>query len=188
MDSNVSGLVVNGNLLVDKSVTNLPDGASQEVTVISTGYPDSNTMVVDGGEWSGINGSGQPGINDSDVWSNYLTSSNGWADPAYQYQGDKAFDGILSGAWAASDNAGKLTAVLPIEVKTNDVISVFEESGFTGRDVTVNGNTITSTSTETQFTITSDSSNLTIEVDAVNYTGSATICGIKVRGDVLVDR
>ena len=30
-----------------------------QVTVISTGYPDSNTMVVDGGEWLGSDNSGE---------------------------------------------------------------------------------------------------------------------------------
>ena len=51
----VSGIVVNGKLLVDRSITNFPDGASQEVKVISRD-PVARTMVVDGGSWLGSDG------------------------------------------------------------------------------------------------------------------------------------
>ena len=47
------------------SVQTTPD----EVTVISTGYPDSNTMTVDGGEWGGLDGSGIASWNQDEEWT-----------------------------------------------------------------------------------------------------------------------
>ena len=39
-------------------IYNIAVFVGEDVKVISTGYPDSNTMVVDGGEWLGSDGSG----------------------------------------------------------------------------------------------------------------------------------
>ena len=41
-------------------IYNIAVFVGEDVKVISTGYPDSNTMVVDGGEWLGSDGSGTP--------------------------------------------------------------------------------------------------------------------------------
>lgn len=46
---------IDGKTLVD---TGLSGDPGTKFTVISTGYPDSNTMVVDGGKWKGSDGTG----------------------------------------------------------------------------------------------------------------------------------
>ena len=45
-------------------------------TVISTGYPDNNTMVVDGGAWGPP--VSEPGTNQATKWSTSLTSDDTW--------------------------------------------------------------------------------------------------------------
>ena len=47
--SQLINIKLDGKWLVDTGISGAP---SDEVKVISTGYPDSNTMVVDGGTWA----------------------------------------------------------------------------------------------------------------------------------------
>ena len=162
----------------------LTEGTPSEVKVVSKD-PDAvpPTITVDGGDWS--DAPSDPGTNQDDVWSKYLTSSNGWADP--NYQSDKAFDGGTSGTWAASGNSGKLTAVLPVSVSNGDTVTIYEQSSFNGRLVTVNGDTVQTNVTQNGFNITEDSDNLTVVVDAKNQSGSATLCAIQLNGITYVD-
>ena len=46
------------------------------VKVISTGYPDSNTMVVDGGNWDNSNQSEVWSVNNNGDWDTTNTVSN----------------------------------------------------------------------------------------------------------------
>ena len=64
----------------------LVDTGDPDFTVISTGYPDSNTMVVDGGEWA-------PASNQSEVWSNSVTG----ASTSSNFAATKMFDGVTAG-------------------------------------------------------------------------------------------
>ena len=65
------------------------DAAFNSVKVVSTGYPTSNTMVVDGGEWLGSN---------NQIWSSGLS----YVGDLYAFGGEKpfvkenAFDGSFS--------------------------------------------------------------------------------------------
>ena len=52
------------------------DEVQSGVSVISTGYPASNTMVVDGGAWGPP--VSEPGTNQATKWSTSLTSDNLW--------------------------------------------------------------------------------------------------------------
>ena len=162
----------------------LTEGTPSEVKVVSKD-PDAvpPTITVDGGDWS--DAPSDPGTNQDDVWSKYLTSSNGWADP--NYQSDKAFDGGTSGTWAASGNSGKLTVVLPVSVSNGDTVSIYEQSSYNGRLVTVNGDTVQTNVTQNDFNITEDSDSLTVVVDAKNQSGSATLCAIQLNGITYVD-
>ena len=57
----------------------------KQVKVISTGYPDSNTMVVDGGDWQGSDGTHSgtefDGWNQDAPWHQYISSPDGSIDP-----------------------------------------------------------------------------------------------------------
>ena len=68
---------------------------SQDVAVISTGYPDSNTMVVDGGEWIGSDGSATDGAdlgwNQDEVWS--ANTSGEYYGSTYTWT--NVFDGVI---------------------------------------------------------------------------------------------
>ena len=79
----ISGIALNGNLIVDEANK---DKTEPPVKVVSTGYPDSNTMVVDGGEWA-------PASNQSEVWSNSVTG----ASTSSNFAATKMFDGVTAG-------------------------------------------------------------------------------------------
>ena len=90
-------IYIDGLILVDPtSVTS--------VKVISTGYPNSNTMIVDGGEWLGSDGSSTDGVdlgwNQDEVWSDGASTT---AMASGRDDVSNIFNGILN---PSSNNAG----------------------------------------------------------------------------------
>ena len=67
-----------------------------EVKVISTGYPNSNTMVVDGGSWGPP--VSEPGTNQATKWSTSITSDNEWTYTGLEF----GFDNDLATSANAS--------------------------------------------------------------------------------------
>ena len=79
----------------------LLDSNFEEVKVISTGYPDSNTMVVDGGNWDTSN--------QSQVWSNFLSVSDGELTNKYA-----PFDGDTSTQTAGTVGGSDIYLLLQV--------------------------------------------------------------------------
>ena len=77
----VHAIYVDGKRIYSNGCSLVPD---TDVKVISTGYPDSNTMVVDGGNWDASN--------QSQVWSDLVVGSldtnYGSGDAATAFNGD----------------------------------------------------------------------------------------------------
>ena len=86
---------VDQDVLANKITGTVAYQKLQEVKVISTGYPDSNTMVVDGGEWLGSDGSAtdnaELGWNQDEVWS---ANTSGQYYGA-QYTWTNVFNGVI---------------------------------------------------------------------------------------------
>ena len=148
-----------------------------EVKVISTGYPDSNTMLVDGGEWDTSN--------QSQVWSDVLTSDNGFLDPA-----TNAFDSDTT-TKASSNSSGTLTFSPNLTVPANSTIEMYlgRDPGSTfemtvnvdGVENVINGGGFLPVPYNNGTTIN------TITVKRANAANSAEIRGIKINGRTLID-
>ena len=124
----ISKLFKTGGALVSTSygVTTL-EPHNPEVKVISTGYPDSNTMVVDGGTWS-------LGSNQDKIWSDGFSGDINPSNP-----GTNAFDGNLD-TYCSSVNQGATQTLLLGEELTGTLD--FYNVTMTGKVITKNGSTV----------------------------------------------
>ena len=164
----------------------------EEYRVISTGYPDSNTMVVDGGEWIGSDGSGTDGVNlgwnQDEVWS-ATTTNNGRGAP---YNPPAAFDGNITSTFCASTNNGEIVFTPPTPLSGK---------------LEINGNNQPGPSEFNELTVTSIENNVSavqipprewydcgqqtniteIKLNSTTASGGAVLFGIKLNGQLLVD-
>ena len=163
-----------------KIITGDPD-----IHVVSTGYPTSNTMIVDGGDWKGIDGStsgnAAAGWNQDETWSTGLVSSTGaW----YSGRGpEAAFDGDTEN-WAnpSTGNGSSLTWTPPSTLTYSAIVQIYTKGSGTHR---FNGGTATAHEANEWVTIATGSGTITsIVVTGDNYPAwSAT----RIDGQLLVD-
>ena len=176
--------------------------------VISTGYPDSNTMVVDGGNWDTSNqsqvwsagGSGQPQVIGDLTWS--------W---------DKAFNGFVTGDPSAAPTLSAMPEAADYPLGTNGIMEwsgSIDTSNVTtvtlyywnqGANSSTSGNYISINGTEVSGLIDSGAGTLVIStIDITALAGDAitamkinrpvgtnnpiAIVGIALDGKLLVDQ
>ena len=157
----------------------------EEVKVISTGYPDSNTMVVDGGEWLGTDGSATDGVdlgwNQSETWTDYATNANF----------SKVFDGNDATYVANIGNPVTYTYTGKLTGKVEVTIGNFKNLLGSGETYELNSSGNVVTISPTEFDVWKEIGTLDDEAMSITITGlsgnSALISGIKVDGQRLVD-
>ena len=106
------------------------DSDVEEVKVISTGYPDSNTITVDGGDWTGADGSGfgDGRYLPDQEWSDGITTNGTINDTS------KGFDGNLNSKMQTSSSSSY------IEIDLGDQLEgVLETYKCSGSKATLNG-------------------------------------------------
>ena len=171
--------------LIDKSV-----GGDGNVTkVISTGYPDSNTMVVDGGNWDTTNR--------SEVWSESITNpGGGWQTSTPATLG---FDGNVE-TRAVSPNDGITTfrpnTAIPITQSLEYVTKWGATSGYSirlsidGVEQTIEGTTTGKFESFGNLVGKQIDSNTPLRVEWLRPNGTvanSTFSTLKVDGKVSVD-
>ena len=171
--------------LIDKSV-----GGDGNVTkVISTGYPNSNTMVVDGGNWDTTNR--------SEVWSESITNTGGgWQTSTPATLG---FDGNVE-TRAVSPNDGITTfrpnTAIPITQSLEYVTKWGATSGYSirlsidGVEQTIEGTTTGKFESFGNLVGKQIDSNTPLRVEWLRPNGTvanSTFSTLKVDGKVLVD-
>ena len=179
----LSAIFVDDVLLVDSGVV------SRDVKVISTGYPDSNTMVVDGGDW--LADAEVAGQNRDEIWSSTITNN----DPSFP--GSRGFNGDFDSAclnragnnvkWDARSYG--LSGVVRVAYNTLDVSDIGD--GYINGSVINNGAPINCTKEEAINSSVSWYNLGNIGLGQVEFGGEATYKGfyaIEVDGKILVDR
>ena len=154
-------------------------------SVISTGYPDSNSMAVDGGEWLGTDGSATDGVdlgwNQSETWTDYATNANF----------SKVFDGNDATYVANIGNPVTYTYTGKLTGKVEVTIGNFKNLLGSGETYELNSSGNVVTISPTEFDVWKEIGTLDDEAMSITITGlsgnSALISGIKVDGQRLVD-
>ena len=170
---------LDGKLLVDEGIAGDP-GSEVKVISIDETVP---SITVDGGEWAGTDGSGDPGWNQDQVWSDDVINDRAG------YPATNAFDGSLS--TVAYADAGKTTTVtfasaIPVDKLRINVSKsgagttgiVLNGTNYVAEQIGGNGwNTITGVTFLESISYTSTSNN--------DFIG---IYQIEVNGKLLVDQ
>ena len=163
-------LRINGKELVDNIIVD-----DTAVKVISTGYPDSNTMVVDGGEWDTSN--------QSEVWSeggsgDVFTSAYKWE---YMFDGNTStpYCPLGVGTWTPS-------TPLPINKSLRLWAGNAVES-LTNATIKVNGIEVVSDSPNAWVDVPSVTELINIQLTTVSSSDPAIVYAVEVDGKILVD-
>ena len=163
------------------------DEVQSGVSVISTGYPDSNTMVVDGGNWLGKSTTlwdQRPGV----IWSNALEVVGGdFFGPTPK---ERAFNGDLDN-YAASSTNKTIRWTSPVAFPEGSKLELFFNTSETyTTTVTVNGNTPVSYSgtsfVEIPYTAGAEAG-FVIEMIADNAASNTNWTAVKINDLLLVD-
>ena len=149
--------------------------SDNKVKVISTGYPDSNTMTVDGGEWDTSN--------QSEVWSeggsgDVFTSAYKWE---YMFDGNTStpYCPLGVGTWTPS-------TPLPINKSLRLWAGNAVES-LTNATIKVNGIEVVSDSPNAWVDVPSVTELINIQLTTVSSSDPAIVYAVEVDGKILVD-
>jgi hypothetical protein len=139
----------------------------------------NNTMTVDGGDWHGTND-----WNQSQVWSNNLTTPGGFDDPT-----SKIFNN--SGGMLSTTNNAAI-ATLEFSPLITDVTSIFVDSGQSSSynfDITytIDGTTSSSNSNGTVLVDSLSGILSKITIKGTAGSGRTYLKQIKINGEVLID-
>ena len=116
----LAAIEVDGKLLADPTVVD-----PNAVLCVTNNYPDSNSMVVDGGDWDTSN--------QSQVWSNYLTG----VEPSIGLPATNLFDGDT--ATTAESAAGSpLTFIPPTGIPYTEKVECWIQSDGGSRNFSLN--------------------------------------------------
>ena len=163
-------------------------------TIISTGYPNANTMTVDGGAWLGADGSGVAGdgrYEPSQEWSNGLSIPSGLASGSLQNQFDSDLATYANPAEAT--DAWTFTSPTTIILTQNIKLKPPFVESFTYTWTINSDNGVSDTITDTSFYELQGTAGLTIGPGNPLVIGSSNpdvapkFTGMQVNNKLLVD-
>ena len=156
-------------------------GADPDVKVVSTGYPDSNTMVVDGGEWKALN-------TIRETWSDSLTCNTAFVSSRPPTQ---AFDTDTSNYASSDGTQGVMTFTSPVAMPTGCKLEVWGKQSFASKTiVTVNGGSeqlIDGGGFQEVTYAPGDEAGFVITIKADSDTANTHFAGLRINGNILVD-
>ena len=150
--------------------------------------PANNKMIVDGGAWSGSDGSdsGEPGWNQDQTWSGGASGDYFGSRPATQI-----FDGNHDNYGASNATQGTLTWTSPVAFPAGSKVEVMGQTGGTATNTaTVNGGagqTVANGKVWTELTYTPGDEAQFVITMKCNTNANTNWTAIRINGQELVD-